>query len=204
MQGCVNRDFNAKHYQKERNTIMKYVKQNASNIIVCLFEALVGILLLVNPVGFTAWILILFGAALIVAGILSIVRYFRTPAMEAALGQLLVKGLVLLVAGGFCALNFNWFLITFPLLSVVYGVGILLAGLSKIQWAVDLLRMRRKRWFLAIISAVISIVCAVVIVSNPFTSSAILWMFAGISLIVEAVFDAVALIAAGRNKEETV
>ena len=87
---------------------------------------------------------------------------------------------------------------------VVYGVGILLAGLSKIQWAVDLLRMRRKRWFLAIISAVISIVCAGVIVSNPFTSSAILWMFAGISLIVEAVFDAAALIVGGRNNEENV
>lgn len=183
---------------------MKHVKQNFSNIIVCIFEAVIGILLLVNPVGFTSGILVLFGAALILAGLLSIVRYFRTPAMEAALGQLLVKGLVLLVAGGFCAFNYTWFLVTFPLLSVVYGVGILLAGLSKIQWAVDMLRMHKKRWFLATASAVISIVCAVVILSNPFTSSAILWMFAGISLIVEAVFDAVALIVAGRSKEETV
>lgn len=183
---------------------MKYVKQNVSNIIVCLFEAVVGILLLVDPVGFTSWILVLFGAALMVAGLLSIIRYFRTPAMEAAVGQLLVKGLVLLVAGGFCAFNYGWFLVTFPLLSVVYGIGILLAGLSKIQWAVDLLRMHRKKWFWATLSAVISIVCAVVILSNPFTSSAILWMFAGISLIVEAVFDVVALIVGGRGKEDAV
>ena len=87
---------------------------------------------------------------------------------------------------------------------MVYGVGILLAGLSKIQWAVDMLRMHRKRWLWATLSAVISIVCAVVILSNPFTSSAILWMFAGISLIVEAVFDAAALIVGGRNNEENV
>ena len=71
---------------------MKHVKQNFSNIIVCIFEAVIGILLLVNPVGFTSGILVLFGAALMVAGFLSIIRYFRTPAAAAAVGQLLVKG----------------------------------------------------------------------------------------------------------------
>ena len=33
---------------------MKFLKSNFSGIVMCLIEVMVGILLLVNPVGFTA------------------------------------------------------------------------------------------------------------------------------------------------------
>ena len=100
----------------------------------------------------------------------------------------------MVAAGAFCAFRSYWFILTFPVLSVIYGVSILIAGLGKIQWTFDMLRMKRKKWFLAAISAAISIVCAILVLNNPFTTSAILWMFIGISLIVEAVFDAVSQI----------
>lgn len=105
-----------------------------------------------------------------------------------------MKGLILLGAGIFCAFRSYWFIVTFPVLSVIYGVMILTAGFGKIQWTADLLRMKKKKWFLAAISAAISVACAITILNNPFTSSAILWMFTGISLIVEAAVDLITLI----------
>lgn len=69
------------------------------------------------------------------------------------------------------------------------------------QEAIYMLRMKKKKWFLAAISAVLSIICAVVILRNPFSSSAVLWMFTGISLIVEAVFDVVSLIMNTRKEK---
>ena len=36
---------------------MKSLKENANGIVLCLFELIVGILLLINPVSFTAWII---------------------------------------------------------------------------------------------------------------------------------------------------
>lgn len=63
------------------------------NLIICLVEITVGILLLLKPVGFTNAIIIAFGFLLILSGISSIVRYFKTDAAEAAVGQYLVKGL---------------------------------------------------------------------------------------------------------------
>ena len=43
-------------------------------------------------------------------------------------------------------------------------------------------------------SAVLSIVCAVIIITNPFKSTAVLWQFTAIVLILEAVFDIIVLL----------
>lgn len=172
---------------------MEKIKKNLNGIILCLFEIIVGILLLISPVGFTAGIIIAAGIVLLGIGIVSAVKYFLTDAKEAAAGQLLVKGIIGAVVGAFCVFKSHWFIATFPLLTIVYGVVILFTGIYKIQWMADMIRVKNKKWFLALISAAVSILCAVIVLANPFTSTAILWMFTGASLIVEAVFDIIAL-----------
>lgn len=172
---------------------MKTIKENMNGILVCLFELVVGILLLISPVTFTSGIIMAFGVVMLVAGLGSVIKYFRTDPVEAAQGQILVRGLIVLLVGGFCAFKSDWFVATFPILTLLYGVAILLSGLAKIQWTVDMLRLKKKNWNLAAISAATSIVFSLVIIGNPFSSTTILWMFTGISLIVEAVFDVVAL-----------
>lgn len=179
---------------------MKALKENVNGIILCLFEILVGILLLIDPVGFTAGIIICAGVVLIVLGIVSIVKYFREDAREAAVSQALMKGLVALAAGLFCVLRSRWFVLTFPILTIIYGVVILVAGLGKVQLTVDMIRLKNKKWFISAISAVLSIVCAVVILNNPFATTTVLWMFTGITLIIEAVVDIIVLIFNCKNK----
>lgn len=171
---------------------MKALKENANGLLMCLFEVLVGVLLLINPLGFTTGIIMGAGILLILFGLGCIIRYFRTDAAEAAKSQNLLKGLVLLLGGGFCMANSYWFVATFPLLTIIYGVMIVVTGLGKVQWTVDALRLKKK-WGLPAVSAVISLVCGAVILSSPFTTTAVLWQFTAISLIVEAVFDMVAL-----------
>lgn len=180
---------------------MKTKLRNSGGIFLCLFEILVGILLLINPVSFTAGIIVAGGIFLLIVGLGSIIKYFRTDAKEAALSQSLVKGLVALLAGSFCAFNSEWFVVTFPILTMIYGVVILVTGLGKIQMTVDLLRQKNKKWFLAGISAALSIICAVVILKSPFASTAVLWIFTGVSLIIESVLDIVTLIMSGREKD---
>lgn len=182
---------------------MKTVKENMNGILVCLFELVVGVLLLISPVGFTSGIIIACGVVLLISGLGSIIKYFRTDPGEAAKSQALLKGLIGLLAGGFCVFQSEWFIVTFPILTLIYGVVILVSGLGKVQWTVDMLRLKKKNWYLAAISAVISIACSAVIITSPFSSTAILWMFTGISLIVEAVFDVVALCFEVKGKVKT-
>ena len=181
---------------------MNTIKNNANGIIICIFEIVVGILLLINPIAFTTGIIVTVGIALLIIGLFSTIRYFRTEAAQAALGQYLVKGLAALLAGLFCLFKSHWFIITFPALTMLYGVAVLVTGLGKIQLTVDLIRKKHRKWFLAAISAVLSVVCAVVILNNPFTTTAVLWMFTGISLIAEAVIDVITLLVSGSGKTE--
>lgn len=179
---------------------MRFLKHNFGGIAGCLLEALVGILLLMNPIGFTSGIIIGAGFVMMLVGLASVINYFRTDPYEAARSQTLVKGLVALLAGAFCAFQSGWFIVTFPVITLIYGVVILLTGLAKFQWMVDAIRMRRKKWFFPGISALLSIVCGAVIIGSPFSSTAVLWMFTGISLLIEAIFDVVALIFGNRDK----
>jgi len=165
-----------------------------------LVEVMIGILLLIDPIGFTSGIVVAFGAILMLVGVFSTIRYFRTGPEDAAVSQTLVKGLLALLAGTFCAFNSHWFIMTFPVLTLVYGVAILIAGIVKIQWTVDMIRLKRSKWFWAAISAAISVLCGIAIIANPFETTAILWMFIGISLIVEAVFDMIGSIFGNREK----
>ena len=61
---------------------MNKVNESLNGILVCLFDLLVGILLLVSPVSFTSGIIISFGVVLLILGLtftLSIlfIRYCR-------------------------------------------------------------------------------------------------------------------------------
>ncbi len=114
-----------------------------------------------------------------------------------------MQGLVALLAGAFCAFNPGWFIITFPVIAILYGVAVLIGGLSKVQLTVDMLRMKNSKWWWGAISAAISIVCALVIINSPFSSTVALWWFTGISLIVEAVFDLVTLIMGRKDNRST-
>lgn len=180
---------------------MKKLK-NMNGILLCLFEIVVGILLLIDPLGFTTGIITTAGIVLLIIGLITVIKYFRTEADEASTGQYLVKGLVALLAGAFCTFKSHWFIVTFPALTIIYGIVVLITGLGKVQLTFDMIRKKNKKWFLAIISALLSIICAVVILNNPFTSTTVLWIFTGITLIVESVIDIITLIVSGSGKTE--
>lgn len=178
---------------------MKKIKELANGLVLCLFELIVGVLLLINPVGFTSSIIMVAGVVLILMGLIEIIRYFKADADEAAMGQSLVKGLLAVLVGVFCAFRTEWFIVTFPALTIIYGVVILVTGIGKVQLTVDMLRQKNKKWFWAAINALVSVVCAIVILKSPFTSTAVLWMFAGISLIAEGVLDIVTMIVGRKS-----
>lgn len=179
---------------------MKKWKDRLANIIMAAGEALVGILLLIDPLGFTAGIIKGIGILLIALGAIWTLEYFKEEPVEAMKGQRLIKGLCALVGGAFCIFQWEWFIVTFPLLTMLYGVGILLTGITKIQWAVDMLRMKIKLWYYGAASAAVTVVIAAVILMNPFATTTLLWTFIAVSLIVEAAVDILALFFAGKNE----
>lgn len=181
---------------------MKTLVKKTGGILYSLLQAIVGILLLIDPIGLTSGILVTFGVVLTVMGVVSIVNYFRTPIETASNEQYLMKGLLSVLVGCFCIFCTEWLVATLPLVSIIYGVIMLLAGLTKVQLTFDALRKKDGKWFLGLISAAISIVCAVVVLTNPFTTTRVLWVFTGVAMIVDAVFDVFAVLFGGKKKKD--
>ena len=172
---------------------MKTLKDNLAEILVALFELVLGIILLSRPLGMTVLIVMAMGVALVLFGVGALIKYFKTDPLEAAKGQEMVKGLCMIAGGCFCMFNFDWFRDTLRVLAILYGVLILVTGMSKVQWTVDMVRLNKDKWFLCAIGAAVTILCGIVVILNPFDGVKALWLFIGISLIVDAVVDAVTL-----------
>ncbi len=168
---------------------MKNLSQNAGKIVLCICEIVIGVLLFMNPVGVTGTIIKIIGGVMAVGGVLLVIRYFRTDPIEAHLGQGLAKGILALAAGLFCLFKSNWFIATFPIVTILYGVVILITGIVRVQWTVDMIRMKSGNWILSGLGALISLVFGVIVLANPFDWTGFLWTFVAISMIVDAVFD---------------
>ncbi len=168
---------------------MTFFKNNFVNLLIGLCELILGILLLINPTGFTTGIIIAFGAACLIFGIIQIIFYWRKPFAEAMSRLYLMKGLASISIGLFCVFFSHWFLDTFVLLSFLYGILLLGSGFYKVQWSIDLLRQKEKRWWMGAISAALTIIFALLVIKNPFSSVKAIWIFSGIALIVTAIVD---------------
>lgn len=181
---------------------MAKIKDSLGVILMGLCEIVIGVLLLINPAGFTSGIIIGCGWLLLALAAVSIVHYFRLAPAEAAKEQSLAKGLGLAAGGLFCILNWDWFIAAFPLLTLLYGVAILAASLMRIQWTVDALRMKNPAWKWPGASAALALVLALLIVLNPFSTTAFMWTFVALSLIAEAVVDVLMLVFTGKTRRQ--
>ena len=169
------------------------LKKHMRELIIIVFLLVVGILLLVNPTAFASWLVKAAGLFLMVLGILRIIRYFRVEAEVASKGQDFFVGIIAILGGLFCVIKTSWFLSVFPTLAVIYGLLQLVLGFSKVQRMVDFLRMKFSLWYLPAISALIYLIFGFIIVLHPEMTLMSIWVFTGVTMILEAAFNAVCI-----------
>lgn len=176
------------------NGMKRFFRGRVGGLTLCVLEILVGILLLINPVGFTSGIIIGAGVLMVLGGVICVIRYFTVQPEIGVMSQLLFKGLTLLMTGVLCMTQYKWILTAFPLLTVLYAGWMLVLAAMKLQAMTDMLRLKAGRWYMPAIAASVAIVLAVIILINPFGAVNAVWTFVGISLIAEAVVELVAAI----------
>lgn len=162
---------------------------------------IVGILLLYDPNHFVRGVIIIGGIIFVIMGIVDIIQYFITPIDMAMKEKNIMKGFIFIILGIFCIKYSSWLIETVSTISYVYGIIILILELNKIQWAMDLMRLKKQKWFLAILSALISIICAI-IAFNQILSSQYIWLFIGTFMIIEAFVDAITLVNICQNNKK--
>ena len=102
-----------------------------------------------------------------------------------------------LIAGGIFIFIKPEFLAGF--IVTIIGIIMLADGVLKIQYAVDLLRIKGQGWWIILLTAIIMAVAGIVVLFNPFASAVALMTFAGIFLIADGIADIVSLLYISRK-----
>ena len=164
----------------------KFLTSKIGNILLCIAEIIVGVLLLVNPDAVTSAFIIGAGAVMILTGIVFCTLYFVGEAEKMVIKQLLFKGLLLIILGVLCVTQYGVLLAALPFVTWVYAIAMLILAAYKVQCTVDILRLSGIRWYFPAISAALAVVLALFILLNPNTAMNIVWGFMSVSIILEA------------------
>ena len=77
--------------------------------------------------------------------------------------------------------------------TMAFGIIMLIDGVLKIQYAIDLGRIKAGGWIWVMVTAVLMIVLGVIAIVNPFETNAVLMVFLGCILIADGISDLVVI-----------
>ena len=169
---------------------MRSLLKSPSRFVIYLLEVIWGLIMFFNPVGLTTAMLDVFGIALVLLGLYNVIRYFREPASVASEKLMLFHGSVLLFVGAFAIMESEAIINGFPFLTLIYGTGLILAALLRLQSAVDSFRAK-KNWKFQMGYCLITLILAIVVLANPFNSVKVLSRIVGATLFLIGVIDPV-------------
>ena len=159
------------------------------SLIVAFSAILLGLLFILTPQASADVICYVAGILLLASGIAAVISYLASGRLFGSYA--LVSGIVLLVCGVFCLLRPE---IIQGLLTVLFGVFLVIDGMMTLQDGVDCARARLAGWWVPALLGAVTIALGCVVLFGKFDS---IMLLAGISLIADGVFD---LIVTAREK----
>ena len=144
---------------------MKTIQIELNDFLAAIIGIAAGLLLLVFPQEAINVITYGIGIVSLVYGIVRIVDYFKNRDISPFFAGELILGVVLVGIGLFSFLNPGGI---FAILPIIFGILVLVEGISKLQRALMLRRYGYPRWVAALVLAIAIMVLGVVLVLNPF------------------------------------
>ena len=173
---------------------MKLYGSRPAPMVIAFSAILIGLLFILTPQTSADVICYVAGILLLASGIAAVVSYLASGRLFGSYA--LVSGIVLLVGGVFCLLRPE---VIQGLLTVIFGVFLVIDGMVTLQDGIDCARAKLGGWWVLAALAVITIALGCVVLFGNFDS---IMLLAGISLIVDGVFDLIATLAFSKRVRE--
>ncbi len=123
------------------------------------------------------------GICLLVMGMANIIIYLTKDHLETILQMDLTEGIIFTAFGAFMLMHADFVSMALP-----FGVGILLliGGVSHIQYALDMKKLKFIRWYIMLFFAIVLIFLGMILIYNPFQETFLIY-FVAISLLLNGV-----------------
>ena len=157
-----------------------------NSIFAGLSLVLLGILFVVFPASSSTIICYATGIVLCVWGVVLMIGYFAASNTVAFGSFGLIQGAALAILGAGILI---WPDFLKGMLTLVFGLLIMADAVLKLQYAIDLMRIKASGWLAVLIVAIAMAAFGLVAVWNPFKTATVLTIFLGAVLIVDGVAD---------------
>lgn len=168
-------------------TVSKFRKEI---IFLSLSLIVLGFLFIVFPESSAQMICYATGIIACIWGLIRLVAHFRLETVEVFGSYGMVQGAALIIVGVAMISSPD---VLAKFITTIFGFVMLVDGVLKIQYAIDLGRLKANGWIWVMVTAVLMIVLGVISIINPFETASALMIFLGCILVVDGVSDLVTI-----------
>ena len=172
-----------------------------SSICASIILMILGLLLIFQSEVTITTISYIIGAALIALGVLALIRFIKSAKniTEMNFNLDIIYGLVTVILGIVIITNPKAIASILP---IVLGIAIVINSASKLQYAFILKNDNNDMWKTTMTIAIVSAICGVVLLFNPFAGAVLIMKIVGIFIVVYSVLDIVSTVIIKKNVDE--
>lgn len=172
-----------------------------SSICASIILMILGLLLIFQSEVTITTISYIIGAALIALGVLALIRFIKSAKniTEMNFNLDIIYGLVTVILGIVIITNPKAIASILP---IVLGIAIVINSASKLQYAFILKNDNNDMWKTTMIIAIVSAICGVLLLFNPFAGAVLIMKIVGIFIVVYSVLDIVSTVIIKKNVDE--
>lgn len=171
-----------------------------SSIGTSIILMILGLLLIFQSEATIATISYIAGAILISAGVLALIRFVKNSKEATANMSLdILYGIVTVILGVIVIMNPHAIASILP---IVLGIAIIINSASKLQYAFVLKNDNNNLWKATMTIAIISTICGVVLLFNPFAGAVLIMKIVGIFILAYSILDIISTVIIKKNVDE--
>lgn len=185
---------------EESNLIEKKFKKvfNASLIISIIF-VIIGLFLFIKPNTTISVISYTMGGCLLLIGLYSVYKYFKTDNILSMFSFELSYGVLVIIAGLFLILKPTALATLFP---IILGIWIIINSVTKFQYALVLKKAKNEDFVYTVLVSILTLAWGILLLFNPFKAALAITQTIGVFIIVYAVLDIIDNFIIRKNSED--
>lgn len=163
-----------------------------SSILGALALVVLGILLIFESEATIVTISYVIGGILVAIGVLALLKFYKEVKENDDTGMDLVYGIISIILGIVVISNPKAVASIIP---IIMGLLIILNSGTKLQYSIELKKNNNNLWKSTMILSLISTLCGVLLIFNPFKGAAFLTRLIGFLILLYAILDIISTIA---------
>lgn len=178
---------------KMENLMKKFFR---SSIITSIVLIVLGLLLIFQSEITILSISYILGGILIALGVLAIIKFIRNTNTLLKSELDIVYGVVTIILGILIIKNPEAIASIIP---IILGISIIISSATKLQYACELKANKNSLWKTTMIISIISTLCGIILLFNPFKGAVMFTKIIGIFIVIYAILDIISTTTIKKN-----